>query len=242
MKKATTAFLALAALALAAPAMAATFWTENFGYPDGDLTAVSGGVWVAHSGIASMPVQVVSGQAILAHGAGSREDVNRSFPARAATDKTYACFKVTVTGTSPVTDVYFAHLKDSGTFNFGGRVFATTSGAAFTFGLSASSSTIGATWPATLSFGQQYTVVVMYDAAAGSAQLWVDPASEASASISAGGGTAGFLIEAFALRQAGGNTGQAIDDVVVGETFNDVCGGATPTSATSWGRVKALYR
>jgi hypothetical protein len=241
MKKVTTAVLALAALAMASPTLAATFWNEPFAYANGDLTSVSGGLWVNHSGTGTF-IPVAGGAALLEHGSGSREDVNRTFAPRSATDKTYACFKVSATSTVPVTDVYFAHLKDNGTFNFAARTFMTGSGASYTLGLSVSSSTIGATWGSALTFGQVYTVVIMYDAAAGTAQLWVNPASEASTSISAGGGTAGLNIESFAMRQAAGNSSQVMDDIAVGETFQDVCPSATPTTETSWGRVKALYR
>ena len=241
-KKLGTAVLALAALTLASPAMAVSFWGETFPYSNGNLTAVSGGLWVNHSGTGSF-IQVSGGEAVLVQGSGSREDVNRSFTPRDSLDKTYACFKVTVpTAPLPITDVYFAHLKDSGTFNFAARVFVTGSGSSFTFGLAATSSTIGATWPSALNFGQQYTVAIMYDAAAGSAKLWVDPTSESSPSITVTGGTAKFLIEAFAMRQAGGNTSQLIDNVGVGTTFDDICPSPTPTNATTWGRVKTLYR
>lgn len=245
MRKTAIALLALGltAAVAASPAGAVSLMTETFTYPNGDLTTQSGGNWAAHSGAATLPVQVTGGQAVLAQGAGTREDVNRSFAAQTATSTTYACFLVTVPNPGvAVTTTYFAHFKDTGTSNFAGRVFVVASGAGFTFGLSATSSTVGATWPVTLNYGQQYTVAVSYDASAGSAQMWVDPTSSASASVTAIGGATGTVVSSFALRQAAGNTSQSIDNIQVGTSFDDTCPSPTPAHNTTWGRVKTLYR
>lgn len=245
MRKTAIALLALGltAAVAASPAGAVSLMTETFTYPDGFLTVTSGGNWTAHSGVGALPPQTISGQASITHGAGSREDVNRTFAAQTATSTTYACFQVTVPDPgAAVTAVYFAHFKDTGTINFAGRVFAVASGAGFTFGVSATSGTVGATWPVMLNYGQQYTVAVSYDAAAGSSQLWVDPTSSGSPSISAAGGATGTVVSAFALRQAGGNTTQLIDNIQVGTSFDDTCPSPTPAHNTTWGRVKTLYR
>jgi hypothetical protein len=245
MRKTAIALLALGltAAVAASPAGAVSLLSETFTYANGDLTTVSGGNWAAHSGAASLPVQVTGGSAVLAQGAGSREDVNRTFAAQTATSSTYACFQLTVPDPGvAVTTTYFAHFKDTGTINFAGRVFVVASGAGYTVGLSATSSTVGATWASQLTYGVQYTVAVKYDAAAGSAQLWVNPTSELSTSISAAGGATGTVVSAFAFRQAGGNTGQVIDNLQVGTSFEDTCPNPTPTNGTTWGRLKTLYR
>jgi hypothetical protein len=234
---------AIAAAITASPAGAVSLMKETFSYEDGDLTTQSAGNWVAHSGAATIPVQVTSGQAVLVQGSGTREDVNRSFAEQGATDKTYACFLVTVPdpGAAVIT-TYFAHMKDTGTMNFAGRVFVAASEAGFTFGLSATSGTMTTAWPVTLNYDQQYTVAVSYDAAAGSSELWVDPASVASPSITAGGGFTGTLISSFALRQSGGNTTQLIDNIEVGTSFEDTCPNPTPAHGKTWGRLKTIYR
>jgi len=242
MRKTAIALLALGLAVAASPAGAVSLMSETFTYPDGVLTTVSGGNWVNHSGTGTF-IPVASGAVTVAHGSGSREDVNRSFGAQGATATTYACFQVTVPDPGgAVTTAYFAHFKDTGTINFAGRVFVVASGAGFTFGLAATSSTVTTTWPVTLNYGQQYTVAVSYDAAAGSSQLWVDPTSSGSPSISAGGGATGTDVSAFALRQAGGNTVQVIDNIQVGTSFDDTCPSPTPAHNTTWGRVKTLYR
>jgi hypothetical protein len=245
MRKTAIALLALGltAAVAASPAGAVSLLSETFTYANGDLTTVSGGNWAAHSGAGTLPVQVSGGAAVLVQGGGTREDVNRSFTAQSATATSYACFQVSVADPGvAATTVYFAHFKDTGTSAFAGRVFVVPSGAGFTFGLSVSSSTVGVTWASALTYGQTYTVAVKYDAAAGSAQLWVDPTSELSTSISAAGGATGTLVSTYAFRQASGNTVQTIDNLQIGTSFEDTCPNPTPTNGTTWGRLKTLYR
>jgi hypothetical protein len=244
-KKATTAVLALAALAFALPASGAVLLDEQFSYGDGDIAVVSGGLWSNHSG-ANNPV-VVS-QELLVDGINESGDVNRALSA-AQSDQatTYACLKVRVDGTTVSgSGEYFAHFRSSvNTFNFRSRVFATSAGATFTFGIASTSSGTTPTvpWGVALNFGQVYTVVHSYNAATGESKLWVDPVTEASASVSSSAAVAaGEAIDQYAFRQAGSPVQEYCDDLKVGQTFADVCGGATPTTATSWGRVKALYR
>jgi hypothetical protein len=233
---------------LVSPALAAPFWSETFSYPDGGLTTVSSLTWTIHSG-SGTDIQVVNGVAV--GDMANAPDVNRLFPSpRGATDQTYASFNVlipSVTGT-PGTN-YFAHFRIGNLFR--SKTWVTASGSSFTFGLSAGGNTLapptGATWPVALNYGQWYTVVIRYDAAAGVSQLWVDPIDETSSHITATDSQSiGQLIESFAFRQS--NTSPVlwqfqVDNVVVGATFNDVNPNPpTATLGTSWGRIKALYR
>ncbi len=248
MKKTATclALLAVALLALAAPAGAVNLMSETFTYPDGGLAGNDS--WTTHSGTGT-DIMVVSGAA--AGNMANAPDDNKTFAAQTATAKTYFCFKVnipTVVGT-PSTN-YFAHLKDSGTSLFAGRVFVAPSGTSYSFGLSVSSSTMSVQWPSALTYGTDYYVVVDYDAGLGTADLWVNPTSELSPKISATGGTTGILVSSFALRQsstltpAGSVTWKYnVDDVGVGTSFADACvSGPTPTRGSTWGRLKTLYR
>ncbi len=249
MKKATIAVFALTALALAAPAFGAQLLNDSFSYPDGDVTVASGGLWVRHSG--GDGPYIVSGEMVLDlvnSGGGLNDgDVNRAFAARTATDVTYVCFQATVTGNAPSGGgTYIAHFRSSADFIYPGRIYLTSEPAltTFTFGIAATSSgTVTVPWPTALNFGQVYNLVCKYDAATGTSTLWIDPVSEASPSISSTNAVAiGDLIDEYAFRQSSGVDFVNVDNVTVGETFNDVCGGATPTTTTSWGRMKALYR
>lgn len=237
---------ALFALGLAAgAASAAQLMNETFTYSDGTLTTV-GPLWTAHSGAGAKPIQVVSGEARLEQSGGSGEDVNRVFGAQGAAAKTYASFDVTFTiGTAITGDAYFAHLKDSGTFNFRARVFGGPGTTGWTLKFDNDSSTPDATWPAELSLGVQYKIVISYDASTGAAELWVNPSAETDPKITSAVGGSGTDIESFAMRQASHAAGQSfqnIDNIKVGTTFADVADVPTSTSNASWARIKGLYR
>lgn len=248
MKKNYSVLAVFAALLLAAPAFGAVLMSDSFSYPDGDIPTVSGGLWVLHSGTdgpyvvsGEVLLDLVNSAAPIADG-----DVNRGFAARTATDKVYACFQVRVTGNVPGSGTYFAHFRSSLDFIYPARVFVMNEPAltSYTIGIAATSAgTITQPWTTALNFGQTYNVVSMYDAATGTSQLWIDPVTEASPSVtSVNAAAVGDVIDEYALRQAGGVNFVYVDNLTVGETFVDVCGGATPTVNTSWGRVKALYR
>lgn len=263
MKKFATTLLALAAIgALASQASAATLMNEGFSYSDGDLVIVSAGLWATHSGTPPTDVQVISGRAVT--NMANAPDDNRSFTAQSLTTSTYACFNVIVSdpGAAPKS-VYFASLKDAGAANLVARVYVLPlagGGPGFTLGLSNSSTsaTVGVVaWSAgSLTYGQQYRVVIKYDPAALTSTMWVDPVDETSTSISQVGTQAAISVSSFALRQsstaatlpAGSPTGTAnfiasVDDIGVGVTFDDSCSGP-PTSSRNgtWGQVKVMYR
>lgn len=261
MKKFATALAALAfCSAIASTASATVLLSEAFSYADGDLAVVSGGTWVMHSGAA--PLSVVSGRANASMAASA--DENRSFAAQTGTP-TYACFEVVVPdpGASPKA-VYFAHFKDTGTTNFPARAYVlpVAGGPGYTFGLSVgstSATTVGAVpWSVgSLNYNVPYTIVIKYEPSSLTAKMWVNPASEASTSISqtAASGTA-VVVSAFALRQSSTAAAQpatavpsgaanftaSVDNLGVGTTFDDACFQVTPTKTTTWGQVKTRYR
>jgi hypothetical protein len=254
MKNATklmTAVLAITALAAASPALAVNLLGEPFSYPDGGIVAVSGGNWANHSGTGT-DITIVSGTAqgdML-----NAPDDNRTFAAQGVAAKTFACFKVTIPnpGAGTVSTNYFAHFKDTGTSNFMARVFVAPQGATFAFGITAGSSTTPTVWPTALNYGQSYYVVIDYDAAAGTSDLWVDPTVESDPKVSSSlpAGATGIAVSAFALRESSTQTPAGslrwkfiVDDLGVGTTFSDACySGPTPTKGSTWGRLKAIYR
>jgi len=254
--KNATLLAAACSLVLAAPAFAASLLSESFSYGDGDITTVSAGAWVNHSGTGD--VQIVSGQAELSTLRGA--DVNRGIGPQGAAATTYACFEATVTSfTTPGSgsgETYIAHFKDS-SFGFRCRVFVAppAGGGDFRFGVTVSSTNIdpavanfGQYWSTDGTLGTPYKVAMKYDDAAGVATVWVDPVTEASASISSSTSSStipGANIESFALRQSNEDSSTftvLVDDLEVGTTFADVCPEPTPATRTSFGRIKALYR
>ena len=190
--------------------------------------------WVAHSGGGNKVIMADGSVATLEQSDGSGEDVNLSFPAQMATDKTYAAFDLNLPAADnadivnvDANGMYFFHLKNAG-FDFRARtgvVAPTGGGDYYGLAINADSSGLGdgATWADDLSFDTTYRVVVSWDAATGESQLWLDPSSEGDTSIAHTGGSTGTLIDSVALRQSNDYTGmQLIDNVIAGEAFSDV--------------------
>lgn len=257
-----TAIALLALLLTASVASATVFFQETFSYPNGALGAAPTGTvnattgWLTHSntGGGTNDIQVVSGAAV-GNMANSPDD-SRPFGAgfsivTGASDITYSCMKVTITNNVPGVAltpgaVYFAHFKDNiatGT-TFSGKVFvqgvdATT----FNLGISNNLNT-PVYWGSSLSINTTYVVATRYNAATGIASLWVNPASEASTFVSGTDAPAlGRGLAAYGFRQSTANWSYTIDDLSVGTSFDEVCGGLpTPTSTSTWGRLKSIYR
>ena len=243
MKKTAIGFAALALVAMAtAPAFATVLMSEGFAYSNGNL--VPNGGWATHSGTGT-DVQVSAGRAV--GNMANAPDDNRTITAQSATAKTYYCMEVMIpTPAAAVVTNYFAHLKDTGTSNFAGRlgiVAGTTSG--FRFALGSTAFTTPVSWGSDLAFNTSYRVVVSYNAATGGAEMWINPANELSTKVTQAGGTTGFLISAFAFRQSstGGTAwGFSADNLGVGSSFDDACFQITPTRPSTWGQVKSHYR
>jgi hypothetical protein len=144
------------------------------------------------------------------------------------------------------TQVYFAHFKNSATF-FESRVYVMPKAPAFTLGLTVQSFTAGpglpVPWPATLNYGQWYTVVISFDAATGTSEMWIDPVNESSQKLTHVDALGiGTKLSAFGLRQATGNWAINVDDLGVGTTFDDACHAPVPTQISTWGNLKGIYR
>lgn len=217
---------AVAFIVAGTSASAALLINEPFDYPNGNL--VPNGGWANHSGTGSL-VQVNGGSISLNQGSGSREDVNRTTGTTlAAGESIFAAFDLTVP--SGATDVYFAHFMETNTlFNSRTYTAAPTSGGDYTVGVS-DSNTLTAKWPTDLSFNTTYRVVIKFDFDSGDSTLWVNPSSEASASVVHNGGF-NSPITAFGFRQAGGSFVQVIDNLNVATSFDEALTGI-PEPAT----------
>jgi hypothetical protein len=220
-------YLSLAStLALSAIASAQVVATDNFSYT-GALTSNG---WAAHSGAGNKIINSDGFVATLDYSSGSGEDINVPFAPFSATAISYASFTLNVPSGNPVNPdangSYFAHLMDNG-FGFRARTGLLSPAATgdYGIGINADSSGIGAgaIWASDLLFDTNYQVVISYDAATGTSQMWIDPTSITSTSVSHTGATIGTIIEKFALRQSNDHTGFiTIDNVVVGGSFQDV--------------------
>lgn len=253
----TLGMLALAA-AVAPPAFAVNLFSDGFAYPNGNLTPNGG--WANYSG-ANVDVQVVGGRATGGAVPNNQNDDHRLFAAQPATGKTYACFIANIpTFAGAPKPIYFAELKDGGAANLVSRVYVVSfPGGGWTFGISHGSTGAAAgvtAWTAPLNFNQDYTLVINYDPVNHSSTLWVNPANELSPSVTdANAAIASLSVSGFGLRQSNAAStlpaGQfpgtadwnwAVDNLGVGTTFDDACARPTPTTKSTWGMVKSIYR
>jgi hypothetical protein len=259
MKKLVTTFAVLAlGFGFASTSMAASLVFDTFTYPAGNLTPNGG--WANYSG-ANTDIQVTgTGRALIVPA--NANDDHILFAAQPVTGKTYACFDVTVPAfAGQPKPVYFAELKDAGAANLVSRVYVLPVAAGgWTFGLSHSSTsaTVGVTpWPVPLSSDTNYHLVINYDPTTKTSTLWVNPATEASASISnTNAAIAALAVSGFGLRQSNAAstlpasppyTGTAdvnvsVDNLGVGTSFIDACEIPTAAQPATWGSVKGLYR
>ncbi|WP_223032650.1 T9SS type A sorting domain-containing protein [Hanstruepera marina] len=197
---------------------------EDFSYPDGSLVANS--AWANTSGTANQ-MQVVSGQAVVNHN--DSEDVEITFSS--VSGSVYAGFDFSVDDLgapySGTDNEYFAHL------DFAARIDIVegTGGGDFSVGISTTTSTAEATWATDLTFGQTYRLIVEYDQDGGVAELWIDPTLETDTSISGSVDTTPATVTSFDLRQSSSSENETIriDNLMVGQTFDDVVVFQVPT-------------
>lgn len=204
--------------------------SEPFDYPDGDL--VGNGGWVGYGSDQSNPVQVESGQAVIARPDGV-QDVNHPFAGAPGTLYYSLEFSVDDLGAPYPLDgspdfEYFATFYDgTGGDNLSARLdIQAPSGAGdFTVGIASDNGTADATWATDLTFGTTYRAVVSYDQVDNLATLWIDPVLESDTSIlGANLAVVGDTISAVALRQASSDGAETvrIDNLMVGTSFKSV--------------------
>ncbi len=221
--------LLLVAMSVATMSKAAVILDEPFTYADGALTNVST-IWTNHSGT-SGPLAVSGGKAVVNQANGF--DVNSGLVGAPYNGPTiYFSFKVSLS-TLPSAVQYFLHLKDSGTVNYRGKVFAVTTGAGagkYRFGISRGGNT-PVTIPLDLDLNTEYFLVVRYNSGTPDSTLWLNPNSEGAVNDRADGidATSAVEIRAIALRQNSGEGVLAIDDLKVGTAFTDVVAGGNPS-------------
>ena len=205
-----------AAMFAASVANAATLVSEDFSYADGDL--VGNGGWTNHSGSESF-IQVASGEAVLSHGGGSREDAGVTFT-EVTSGVLSATFDLTVSDdVTPLggTDFeYFAHFMSEGGFNFRSRLDVQSPNDAadgdYTLGLSTTSSTADIALGTDFSFGSTIAVTLTYDFSTGQSSLTVGSETVTSPSVSVEAG-----LDRFALRQSNSTADETItvDNLVI---------------------------
>ena len=220
-------FLSLLMLGgMCAGANATLVLSDSFTYANGVLTNVSAGQW-RHTSGGLDEVNVSNGAVELTRS--ETEDVASSLAVSyLASSGTALYSRFTVLVLAPPTSAngnYFAHL-DGGSAR--ARVFAVTNGAAagkFRLGLANGSTTASVIWPVDLHTNQTYTVVTRQSISTATARLWVNPASDLDASITAGDVAAATGANAFAWRQDSGLGTLLVDSLVVATSFGEALSG-----------------
>lgn len=228
------------------------FLNENFEYGSaaGDLTAVSGGNWVAHSGAATNPIQYVLSSLTVPDYISSDiggaatfgttgEDVNRVFGSVASGNLYYSA--LVRIGSAKTAGDYFLHFKNDAT-GFAGRLFARSSGTDLQFGIGTTGTPV---WSGTnYSFNATYLVVVKVEVATSPALatsalyiLETCESEEPSAPLVSATGTMQLPQIGIAIRQ--GNASNApigtVDGIRVGTTWEEtvLCAAAEPEVSIS---------
>jgi hypothetical protein len=207
---------------------------DSFAYPDGPLNTNSAFRWSNHSGFAGQaPVQgeVLQLSSLLTEDTSA---VLIGAPYDPTNAKTlYVGFTINFSVLPNGVGDYFAHFRE-GPLTFKARVFATTTNAPsgmYRLAIANGSGNIvnATNAPTDLSLGTEYVVVVRYDVASAISTLWINPRSEADASVTAADSTPAVAVIAWAFRQSSTQNGSigslAVDDMKVGWSFNDVVPG-----------------
>jgi hypothetical protein len=221
----------------------------DYGTTAGDLTAVSGGAWVQHSG-SSGPVAYVAAPTSLtmagypssgigghATYSGTSQDVNRAFT-EVSSGTVYGSALVNLGAVD--SGNYFMHFNSGG---FRARVGAQDDGSGnILFGIGASSSilTYGTT---PYSLNTTYLLVFSYEIATGTCNLHILSAvtpTEPAMPEATNTGSTGTAINAIAFRQSSNIPALAVDGVRVATSWNEIMNNSsvasvsivTPTDAT----------
>jgi hypothetical protein len=229
----TVHFIRAAALALwlclgpAQNASANLLLDEPFSYATGALETNSFGAWTNYSG-SYFQILVSSSRALLSQ-TPPAEEVLTVLPGGPYTNgNLYASFAVRCTVLPANAGTFFAQFQEV----FGpsrARVFVTTNGAAalsWRVGIANAASSTTNYFASNLALSSLHRLVIRYNAAAGTANLWLDPATEADPSLLATDTSSPALINSFVLRQAPSTTNGVgvlqIDDLKIASSFAEV--------------------
>ena len=212
---------------------------DFFDYPDGAITAQSGGLYQNHSGTFNQ-LQVAGGKAIV-NGSANTEDVNALLIGNPYTTNggtvLYYSYYLNCTTLPSEGGAYISHFKDLNTgasTGFGGRIWVSTTNAAsgmFRVGTGNGEGTTNTTaqFPMDLAVNTPYLVVVKFNPLTGTnTTLWVNPFNESSPNVVAtnvsGVATQPNPIDVygFAFRESTGGGVVAVDNLMVGKSFADV--------------------
>ena len=208
----------------------------DFGATAGDLTTLSSGAWVNHSGSTAVlysptglsmtdyPSSAVGGAASVSPS--NSEDVNSVFAVQSS-GNIYGSALVSLSSVG--NGNYFIHFKDSGN-NFRARVGAKDDGnGGVLFGIGAKSSTLDY-GSSSFSLNTTYLLVFSYNIDSGVANLYVLTsvvAAEPSTAEATQTGDGGTTVLSIGIRQSGGIPAALIDGVRAATNWSDLMANST---------------
>jgi len=218
----------LLTLCISAASFGQVILAEGFDYADGPL--VPNGGWTSAGGAAGTFL-VSSGQAVVQHGTPD-EDVRYSFTP--VSGDIFVAFDFSVDDLGAPYGAgsdfeYFAHFR----FRSQIDVVPPTGSGDYTLGISSDDNDAEAVWATDLTFGTTYRAVMRFNQDTGTATLWIDPTADTDTSIS-GTDDGAFSVTSFDLRQSDSEENETVrvDNLMIGQTFNDVLVFAPQTDPT----------
>jgi len=228
MKRVVTFLMVVAVLAFASSAVADVIVVDETFSTDGLLVGTTpspgpGGEWATHSGTEAF-IMVTSGEAVLTHGGGSREDANTSFAALTSgiIKYTYDFSVDDLGGAFNGTD--FEYFSSFGATGFTGDdgstlvgrvdVVSPTGSGDFTVGIATTEGFADAVWGTDFSYGETVSVAVDYNIDTNQAFLSVNGGTAIAGAMYGANTTS---IDDFSLRQSNSTNDETIrvDNLVV---------------------------
>lgn len=207
----------------------------DYGTTAGDLTTISNGAWIKHSGASNQLMYTTEnltmvdypssniGGALAISSSGS-EDVNKAISPELTSKKVYssALIKLSEVGNG----TYFFHLmEEDGSFNFSARTGAKSDGngkVLFGIGASSSSLTYGTT---AYDLDTTYLIVTSYEVETGISNLYVLTAVsdvEPTTPEATNSGNSGNSAKRIGIRQGGGGPSAILDGIRVANTWSSI--------------------
>jgi hypothetical protein len=233
MKLHSTLFAGAVVLA-AIPSSATILLTDSFAYADGLLQTTGSANWTTsdYSGGtgAAGNLNVAGGAVSFVDDADTTRRIVYQSPLSEPVTSGTVYFSYTFNASAASTTSggqRISGLGDSTTESMRGQVWLKAGSAAGTFLLgitnSSGSGSAAVWWGSDLVINTDYQVVVEYDRSAGTSQLWLDPVSIASTSITDGTTSGSSRSSMVLYNRTNVNLGSySIDDLVVATTFAEV--------------------
>lgn len=211
-------------------------YEDNFSYPDGIL--LGNGTWSTSSGTPGTLV-VTNGTVQISQALTEDMNTGSGFTggapfAPASGVVLYAGFTINAEQLPSSAGNYFAHFKDSST-GFRAKIFTSRANAApgyYRIGIANGANIVTGEVASDLATNTTYQIVSRYNVGTGESFVWVNPASSASAGVSATDATSTLTIAQYGLRQDSSVGTLYLDNLKIGTSLAEVVTLLPPVAQT----------